>query len=470
MISRAVIIATIVFWALSGGADVFAQGGDPAQPDRADSTSSEEGERGDSGDTDNPEAGPEDADLGETDADETDTGDAGKMGADTDSVGGTGDSEKVVDTVPSDTGTDKKTSELSTSGDETMVDRNAAEQQNIQLIQQDVVPSVIVYQDDKIAVRMGGLVQAHFAPYVGNDSLVDNDDTATSEGFRLRRARLGVEGDFGDDFSLRMVINPLQSDPDVGAVSSARLTYTPLSSMYINVGTDSVPFTRSELESSATLGSIERPLVARTIVPGRRLGATVGGTVASRLGYIVSVMNGTEGYEEGNRFGGFLYAARLELNAVGRPSEERPQDFGLAISMGGLYDDGPATRGLAASADIFLTVARLSAKLEVACDRHKPQNAPEPAPGLADQIERCGAYAELGYTFPQAKLQPVVRFEYFDDNREIEDAGDSLLFSVGVNAKLRDYTRVQLHYLSRRERFSDNRANDAVVMNLQGDF
>lgn len=495
MNSRALILFSIGFWtlALAGIAPVSAQGGAPdgpegtvasddgagdatggtgdaedSRPNETDGTDGTDGAVGDaqpdgtdgSGAEDTPDGADNGADNG---------GNSGAVDTPADGANGsaTGDGSTATDgtdaAAPTGGDTEAQGSDDSDIGSTAAGDKQA-------LIQRDVVPTVIIYEGKNVRMRLGGLIQMHYAPYVGADSLLANDDIATEQGFRIRRARFGFTGSFGNDFELQIVANPLESDPDVGTLSTARLSYQFLPGMFINVGTDSVPFTRAELESSAYLLAVERPLIARTIVPGRRLGITVTGLIAERLGFIVGFMNGTVGYELGNRFGGQLVAARFQLNLVGRPSTRKPQEFGLAISGGAVADNGPATLTGGASVDVLMTMAGASVKIEAMCDLTRPQDAPMPAPGLAADVTRCGAYAELGYMLDMYKLQPVVRAEYFDDNTQLEDAGDAYLFSVGANAEVRAFTRLQVHYNHRRERFSENRSNDSLVVNLQGAF
>lgn len=501
MNSRSVIlhvIGVIGFWALTltGLAPAYAQGGAPNVPDSGaaagdtDGAKTADGATGDTAGDGSDSSGASDATTGQAGDAAAGTG-QGSDGATGDGASGSATGEGDGATGGTDTGAgqvgdgasatgggDGSTaglpSDVAPDGAPDVVEGDGlgttASGDNQALIQRDVAPTVIIYEGGDVRMRLGGLLQMHIAPFVGDDSLLDNDDIATSEGIRIRRARFGITGSFGKQFELQIVANPLTSDPDVGSLSTARLSYQFLPGFFVNVGTDSVPFTRPELESSAFLTAVERPLVARTIVPSRRLGVTVTGLVANRVGFIVGAMNGTRGYDDGNRFGGFLTAARLQFNLVGSPNPRNPKDFGLALSGGGLLDDGPATRALAFSADLLLTASGALVKAEFMCDRTTPQDAPMPAPGIAAEVTRCGGYGEVAYMLPRWKLQPMVRAEYFDDNTQIDDAGDSIIFTAGVNAEVVAFTRVQLHYHHRRERFGENRANDSLVMNLQGAF
>ena len=88
-------------------------------------------------------------------------------------------------------------------------------------------------------------------------------------------------------------------------------------------------------------------------------------------------------------------------------------------------------------------------------------------------MDRCGAFLEAGYAFSVVKLplQVVARAELYDDNRAVQDSGDSLTVGGGLNASLfEDAARVQLQYLTRRERFGIERDNDGLVLSVQGSF
>jgi hypothetical protein len=334
------------------------------------------------------------------------------------------------------------------------------------VIEDDVAPTITVYASDGVRLALGGLLQLHLAPYVGEDALLDDDDPAAREGFRLRRARFGVRGEFPHAFELLLVMNPLESDPEVGAISEARLSFSPRPWLRISAGADKVPFTRGELQSSAELASIERPLTVLTLVPQRRLGLVVEGAVlGERLSYVLGVMNATEGYELGNRFAGLLGVARLQLDLSAGGG------FALSAGVGAYFEDGPATNTMAGSVDLRAAYLGASLALEALCDQITPDDAPVTSPGVADEIRRCGAYAEAAYRLAGAwALEPVVRVEWLDDNTGLADAGDALLVSAGVNARPHRHLRLQLHYLGRFERESAERANDAVVLNLQGQF
>jgi hypothetical protein len=341
------------------------------------------------------------------------------------------------------------------------------------LVSEDVEPTVPILRTPDFDLRVGGLIQLQAAPWVGEDSLVANGDPATRAGMRVRRARFGFEGQFAGRLGLLLAVNPLESDEEVGTLADAKLTYVAHPSAVVAVGTGKVPYARGALESSRHLISIERPLIVSMIAPGRRLGVTVEGRIAERVGYIAGWMNGTEGFALGNQFGGFITGARVEVDVWGHADARDPQAVGVTLGGGGLWEDEPATRGYAWSADVLASYAGAALKLEALCDSKEPAEAPVPSPVVPDTVDRCGAYLEAGYQLAlrDALVQPAVRLETFDDNRNLDDAGDGMLIAAGVNADLiRDFARVQLHYLARRERFGAARANDGVYASLQGSF
>lgn len=343
------------------------------------------------------------------------------------------------------------------------------------LVEPDFAPTVAVVSSDIIDLRVGGLVQVHAAAMAGEDSLVENGDLATEAGFRLRRARIGISGQFGGHIGVYLAANLLSADEDVGSVSDATLSYVFADWFGVTAGLGKLPFSRSALDSSRNLLSIERPLAVRRIVPSRRLGITAEGRLFSdRLAYLLSVRNASEGFALGNRFGGFLYGARLIGSPWGLANvNDRDSRFRLSLAVAGLYEDGPSTRTVAATADLLTTWYGASLQVEALCDRRTPEDAPDVSPELADTIERCGAYAEVGYAFGvwSVPLRVVARGELFDDDRAVSDSGDVILVSGGLNADVyQPYLRAQLHYQARVERHGATLENDSLVAVLQGSF
>jgi hypothetical protein len=357
--------------------------------------------------------------------------------------------------------------------EEAIGDEDDGEEGDRSLLESDVEPTLSVVRTDDIEVRVGGLVQVHAAPYVGDDALVENGDPATRPGFRLRRSRVGFEGRFRQPLRIELVIDMLEADEDEGSVSDARLHYDWRPELRFSLGVGKVAFSRGSLESSRRLPVIERPLVVTEIAPDRRLGANLeGALLGGSLVYVAGLANGSEGFADGNEFGGYLAGGRLQYFVLGEPKGLDVRD-GVSVGASGYYENAPATNGFALSGDVIANFSGATLVLEGLCDTRTPDDSPEVSPTIADDITRCGGYATGLYDLEglPVPLQPAVRVELLDDNTEVEDAGDAWQISGGLNSMLIDpYLRAQLHYTSRIERRGPNRSNDSLVLAFTGVF
>jgi len=341
------------------------------------------------------------------------------------------------------------------------------------LIESDVEPTLSVARTDDIEVRIGGMVQVHAAPYVGDEALIENGDPATRAGFRLRRSRVGFEGRFKQPLRIELVIDLLEADEDEGTVSDAKLHYEWRPELQLSIGVGKVAFSRGSLESSRRLPVIERPLVVTEIAPDRRLGFDVEGSVlGGSLVYVAGLANGSEGFSDGNEFGGYLGGGRLQYFVLGEPHGLDVVE-GVALGASGFYENAPATNGFAAAGDVTANFAGATLIVEGMCDTRKPDDSPDVAPTIADEITRCGGDATGLYDIPDLPLplQPALRVELVDDNTDVEDAGDAWQVSGGVNSMFIDPNlRAQLHYTSRIERHGPSRSNDSLVLAFTGVF
>lgn len=345
------------------------------------------------------------------------------------------------------------------------------------IIQEDLVPTVDLFDSDAVKLRVGGLLQVHAALYAGDDSLVDDGDIATRAGFRLRRGRVGFAGRFLERLGMYLAINLLEGDEDIGVVSDAKMTYLFDDALQVTAGLGKVAFSRAALDSSAALYTIDRPFSVRALVPSRRLGLNAEGEFFDgALRYSASVLNASEGFVEGNRFGGFLYGGRVEAAPLG-PARRDVVDHEPRLSIGGafFFEDGVTVTTVGGTADLLFTYFGAAIQVEALCNRLTPANAPPvTSPNLADRIDRCGAYAELSWLLEELvgyAVTPAARIEWFDDDRAVDDAGDLLVIVGGLNAiVLPPYVRAQLSYQHRRERHGVTRDNDSLVLNLQGRF
>lgn len=342
------------------------------------------------------------------------------------------------------------------------------------VVKEEFRPTVKLLSSDLVELRVGGFMQVHTAMYAGPDALIANGDAASQAGFRLRRARIGLLGKLGERMGVWLAVNLLPDDPDVGVVSDAKLTYAFAEWLNVAVGTSKVPFSRASLASSRQLLGIERPLSAQQLTASKRLGVTAEGQFfGGKLAYLASVMNGTEGFLSGNQFGGVLLGGRLEFTPLGNPRPGTIDTKGLSVGVSAVHDRAPGVQRSAYSGDVVAAYAGASLTVEVLYDKALPTVVPPVEGGTLALTERLGGYVEAGYAFSLFSMpfQLTARGEYYDDNLRLADAGDVLFVSGGINADLyKEYARAQLQFIHRTERSGVDRANDLLVLSVQGSF
>lgn len=342
------------------------------------------------------------------------------------------------------------------------------------ILKEDLNPTIHLLDTENFEMRVGGLVHVQAALYTGPDALIANGDMASNAGFRLRRARLGLEGRLGKSLGVLLAVNLVPDDASVGAISDAKLTYAFAPWLNVAVGTSKVPFSRSQLQSSRLLLGLERPMSVGMITPTHRLGASFEGHFFDdALTYVAAIMNGTEGFPLGNQFGGVLAGGRLEWTPWGHPEPATADSKGLSVGASYLHDEGPGVRKDAVNGDALFAIAGFSLQVEVNYDRATPTAAPSVLSGFNAWTERIGGYVEGGYAFELFTLpwQVTARGELVDDNIALKDSGDVIIVSGGLNCEvLKGYARAQLQYVWRKERFGVERLNDVLALSVQGSF
>jgi hypothetical protein len=327
---------------------------------------------------------------------------------------------------------------------------------------------------DTVSLSLNLMAQAQVSAYVQKDALIDNGDPASAEGFRLRRARVGFYGTYKEKLGISVVVDV--KDPESGGttLSSATLLYQPMEALNLALGTAPLPFSRGAITSSSRLQMIERPMAIQYIVPGSQLGIAALGSVADGLfEYAAGVYNGQSGrYGLGPLTRGYLAAARVQVAPLGRMprGESDYEQSPLRVAIGGDYyhSDDKSVVANAVSADVSLKWRGLSVLGEFLWDRRSPEGAPVATPTLPARTERMAFYAQAGYFVIPRLLELAARYEWFDDHRSIDDAGDMWLVSGGANLYLFDgYLKAQVNYQHRHERKVPQLDNDVLFLLFQ---
>lgn len=343
-------------------------------------------------------------------------------------------------------------------------------------------------------ITFTGLIQVQAAPYVGKDSLVENDDPATTEGFRVRRARFGAYGQLPQHFKYRLYFelfddisaSTVDGRPVGSRLRDALIAWDKYKVAVLEVGAGKVWLSRGNTTSSAEAAIIEDPFVIKRLGcnhPGcigldRRVGASLSGT-AGPISYGAGVYNGDSALSFGSRGSGFLYAGRAEFatapigygqSTVG-PGSNAPKGF--AAGAGASYRRDPTTDGYTVGGDLALRMPFLVATGEVLMSHWKPLGSPQlpVMPSAVAEGTSVGMYLTLAVALLPKQLELVGRVEWYAGNTKIDDENDIVVTAVGLNAAiLEGNVKAGLNFQHRQELHGRALENDALLLQGQASF
>jgi mono/diheme cytochrome c family protein len=328
-------------------------------------------------------------------------------------------------------------------------------------------------------IALYGFVATQAAMYTGADNLLQDGDVAEQPGFRLRHGRFGLHG---WAFSyLDFMISMETADAHVKPLD-AWVAYRPLSFLGAVLGAQKVPFSRFAMTSSSRGSLIERPLSVDALAPYRQMGMTFEGTIGAGLAsYALGVYNGLdrhtnfhEGYVEnpvfqGNRFNKVSVAGRLSLEPLGAVGPDMADlDEGglrLGVGMSVLHNEGATTRTTAWTADVVVKVAGLHFIAEYLADTSEPTIRPTTPQTIPAQADRFGVIGEVGYMLLPSQLGVTARVEWFDDDEAVDNSGDQLVATGGLQYYWhRHHFKAALNYIHREELFGPSLDNDTLLL------
>jgi hypothetical protein len=329
------------------------------------------------------------------------------------------------------------------------------------------------------------LIQAQVLPYVGDDALAQQGDAADSEGFRLRRGRIGAELGLLDQGRARVSVELGSRDDGSARLHDAWLAWVGFPFVQAFGGAMTVPFSRSAIAGSGDQALTERPLAVRSMAPGQQVGGTVHGEIAERaLVYDAGVFNGFSrsdqfyaGYAQnyaplGNRFEGLAYVARLATEPVGAlgssiadETHESPR-FGVGASY--YYSDGGARGVHSFGGDALLHAMGFHLLGEALFSYVVPKSDPSEPTYAVAEVRSLGLVAEAGYVILEDLLGVTARFEYVDASMAVDDEGDEWVVGAGATAMFFEgMVRTTVEFDHREEMFGLALANDALVLQAQ---
>ena len=346
------------------------------------------------------------------------------------------------------------------------------------VVEDDLETNMEVFRRGSFSLRIGGMLQVLAAPYVGDDADQDEDDPMDTEGFRVRRARIGFGGTIYRHWDFYLAVDLMDTvgaamgwSGDHGAeVLDARITWTRFPFARISAGVDKVPFSAFALASSSRMELMERPLSVRKLGPDRRVGLTVAGDLW-RISYAAGVFNGSAGVTTGNQLAGIAAAAHVQAHILGKPTSFVPDK--LRISVGGSYmfDNAAAASMHKAAGNLCLRFFRVKLAGEILWEQTTVDQQPSGSAVDSGDSVRYGAVGELSVFIWQEYLQAALRYEYFDDNNELSTVGRQQLFYGGVNFYiLRDKLKIMANYIRRYEMDGTAWDNDIFYAQIQAKF
>ncbi len=328
-----------------------------------------------------------------------------------------------------------------------------------------------------------GRVQA-MVGMVGDDANVDNGDVLSRDGFRVRRARLGVEGQVTEAWRFALEMDLIDEDNGGNALLDANVQYKPFDYAWVKAGAFKPAFSRTLMTSSGDMQFLERPVWvnleratdSHMLDVGHQVGLAVGGAV-SLFSYEVGVFNGSPGFSKGDLNDGLMYVLRLGvgMGELG-PNEAdlaRGADLRWRLGLNGYINQDASAEYRGAGVDLSAKWYGVSFHAEALWAKGIPNVDPEAVSGELDETERWGMYAQAGYLLPFdfMDLELAVRFAMMDERIRIDDEGDLWELSAGINAYfVDDLVKVMIHYTLREEMHGADLSNDMLAAMLQLKF
>ena len=329
------------------------------------------------------------------------------------------------------------------------------------------------------------LIQAQAIPYVGKDSFLQAGDPAERGGFRMRRARFGLEGKLYDRVPFKISAEFDSDEKGTARLHDAWFGYDKWRSLQLFAGAREVPFSRSAMIESGGGAMIERPLAVRSMAPFHQLGMSVEGHLwKGALGYALGIYNGLqrsdrfyEGYGEnaallGNRFDGLTYAGRLSsepLGSLGNTMEDlKKGPFRVGVGASFFFSNGGTRDLLGAGADVLLHAHGFHLLGELISNHSSPHAVPTQPTSQISTVQSLAAIGEVGYMLVKNRLGVNARFEWIDPNTSVTDEADSWLVSGGLGYHvLHDFLKANLDFTHRQEIHGNSLKNDSLVFQLQ---
>lgn len=325
--------------------------------------------------------------------------------------------------------------------------------------------------------------------WVGDDALLTNGDKMQEYGFRLRRARFGIDGNVTKQLSYALELDLFDQERTGGPLYEAFLAYETCPYATIVAGMTKYPYSKAENMSSAGLAHLDRAVGTFAMSPSQTMGVAIESKPwGEHLTVLAGVYNGLQratsfhdGYESvgvstGNRFERLSFAGRVDVEPLGplgrgEPDLKKESSFRLGVGGGGFFNDGSSIRTWGASGTVHLKAWGFHLFSEVLFDHSSPRTQPTSSNTIKAEVDRLALQASLGYMILAKSLGVAARVELLDDNRDRDDEGDELIVAGTLSwYVVGNFFKTYVEYQHRQERHGQALGNDHAIAGVQVAF
>lgn len=325
--------------------------------------------------------------------------------------------------------------------------------------------------------------------WVGDDANLDKGDLMQEAGFRLRRARLGVDGQVFESVTYALELNLFDDERGGGPLYQAWIDWTPTHYAGVRMGVTKFPFMQSDMMSSRFLPHLDRPIGTFAMSPPNSMGLVLHSSPwKDKLTIEVGLFNGLhrdehfwKGYDGvgaslGNRWEDLAFAGRLDLAPLGPLSKGladpgHTQGVRFGVGGSGFYNMGNTIETWGASGYAHLKAHGVHLFAEFSQDHAEPKDKPTTPGTMSIEATRRVFNASLGYVFLKNMLGLAVRAEWIDADIDIDNGDDQWLIGGTLTwYALGDYLKFQVEYMHRTELHGPSVDNDWAIFGTQLHF
>src|SRR5438046_2323097 len=374
------------------------------------------------------------------------------------------------------------------------------------VVEEAKAPIYVQQAGSEIKLVLGGFIQTNFED--GDVSAFEGrfGQTALKDRFRLRRARIGLTGDFAENFDFKMEGDFENSD---GTSPSNRtdfsgtdiwLNWHQFPGAQIKVGQYKAPFGLEQLTPDTSLYIIERSLPTGAITPERQIGAELWGKPFTNvwpdqkdlLTYYAGIFNGNGRNISNNDNNNFMYVGRLEstlfksklwgqdsylklggdfLNSRDDAGTNISQSLNLLVNADGSLSPfvlAGADERTAWSVDAWIKIGQFDLIGEYLDEYVNGRTVNCFPPGFAD-FTTIWYYITAGYFLIPKKLQLAVRWEDLNPGQKGNDGIHSITGGLnyyihGDDLKLMvNYIHTWSDFREANPDFGDDQFNEVIA-------